>query len=112
MILRATIEKVMDTARIEEVVRSYVDLKNRGSNLIGLCPFHREKTPSFTVSPSRNIFKCFGCAKAGDPVRFVMEIEQLSFPKPSEVSPNVTTFPLKRPFRPKKTAAKHFCWKV
>lgn len=81
MILRATIEKVMDTARIEEVVRSYVDLKNRGSNLIGLCPFHREKTPSFTVSPSRNIFKCFGCAKAGDPVRFVMEIEQLSFPE-------------------------------
>ena len=81
MILRSTVEKVMDTARIEEVVRSYVDLKNRGSNLIGLCPFHREKTPSFTVSPSRNIFKCFGCAKAGDPVRFVMEIEQLSFPE-------------------------------
>lgn len=81
MILRSTIEKVMDTAKIEEVVRSYVDLKHRGSNLLGLCPFHKEKTPSFTVSPSKNIYKCFGCSHAGDPVKFIMEIEQLSFPE-------------------------------
>ncbi len=71
----------MDTARIDEVVRSYVDLKNRGVNLLGLCPFHKEKTPSFTVSPSKNIFKCFGCAKSGDPTRFIMEVEQLTFPE-------------------------------
>ncbi|NOT37350.1 MAG: DNA primase [Saprospiraceae bacterium] len=71
----------MEAARIDEVVRSYVDLKNRGVNLLGLCPFHKEKTPSFTVSPSKNIYKCFGCAKAGDPTRFIMEIEQLTFPE-------------------------------
>ena len=81
MILSSTIEKVLDASRIEEIVRSYVDLKNRGANLLGLCPFHKEKTPSFTVSPSKNIYKCFGCSKAGGPVQFVMEIEQLTFPE-------------------------------
>ncbi|MEO6191068.1 MAG: DNA primase, partial [Saprospiraceae bacterium] len=81
MILSSTIEKVLDASRIEEIVRSYVDLKNRGANLLGLCPFHKEKTPSFTVSPSKNIYKCFGCSKAGGPVQFIMEIEQLTFPE-------------------------------
>lgn len=79
MILNHSIQKVLDSARIEDVVRDYVDLKPRGSNLTGLCPFHKEKTPSFSVSPSKNIFKCFGCGKAGDPVSFLMEVEQFSF---------------------------------
>lgn len=81
MISSKSIEEVFEIARIEDVVRDYVDLKNRGSNLIGLCPFHKEKTPSFSVSPSKNIFKCFGCGKGGNTVQFVMEVEQLSFPE-------------------------------
>ncbi|MEP7197544.1 MAG: DNA primase [Saprospiraceae bacterium] len=81
MILQSSIEKVIDSARIEEIVRSYIDLKNRGANLLGLCPFHKEKTPSFTVSPAKNIYKCFGCSKAGGPVQFMMDIEQLTFPE-------------------------------
>ena len=70
----------MEAAKIEEVVQDYVNLKRRGVNMIGLCPFHNEKTPSFTVSPSKNIFKCFGCGKGGDPARFIMEHENLGFP--------------------------------
>lgn len=70
----------MEAAKIEEVVSEYVSLRRRGANMIGLCPFHNEKTPSFNVSPARNIFKCFGCGKGGDPARFLMEHENLSFP--------------------------------
>lgn len=81
MISRKSIEEVMERARIEEVVADFVNLKRRGSNLIGLCPFHHEKTPSFNVSPTRNIFKCFGCGKGGDPVRFVMEHESYDYPE-------------------------------
>jgi DNA primase len=65
---------------VEEVVGEFVALKKRGSNLQGLCPFHNEKTPSFNVSPAKNIYKCFGCGKAGDPVRFLMDYQQLSYP--------------------------------
>ncbi len=79
MIPRETIERVFAAAKIEEVVGDYVTLKRRGANLIGLCPFHDEKTGSFTVSPSKGIFKCFGCGKAGHAVGFVMEIEQCSY---------------------------------
>lgn len=79
MIDSATIARIMDTARIEEVVSDYVSLKKRGVNLIGLCPFHDEKTGSFTVSPAKGIFKCFGCGKGGNAVHFIMEIEQVSF---------------------------------
>lgn len=71
----------METARIEEVVGEFVNLKRRGSNLIGLCPFHQEKTPSFSVSPSRGLFKCFGCGKGGDAARFMMEHEHISYPE-------------------------------
>lgn len=71
----------MDTARVEEVVGDFVDLKKRGTSLIGLCPFHDEKTPSFHVSISKGIFKCFGCGKGGDSVRFIMELEKYSFPE-------------------------------
>ena len=79
MIPRETIDRVFSAARIEEVVGDYVSLKKRGANLIGLCPFHTEKTGSFTVSPSKGIYKCFGCGKAGNVVGFVMEIEQCNF---------------------------------
>lgn len=71
----------MDAARIEDVVGEFVDLKKRGSSLIGLCPFHNEKTPSFNVSVSKGIFKCFGCGVGGDPVRFIMEHEKYSYPE-------------------------------
>ncbi|MBQ6083107.1 MAG: DNA primase [Bacteroidales bacterium] len=79
MIPRDTINQILETARIEDVVSEFVTLKKRGSNLIGVCPFHKEKTPSFNVNPARNIFKCFGCGKAGDSVRFIMEHEHYSF---------------------------------
>jgi DNA primase len=81
MITRETIAKIHEAARIEEVVSDFVSLKKRGANLIGLCPFHNEKTPSFHVSVSRGIYKCFGCGKAGNPVNFIMEHEHLSFPE-------------------------------
>ncbi len=81
MISRKSIDEVLERARIEEVVGDFVNLKRRGSNLTGLCPFHHEKTPSFSVSPTRNIFKCFGCGKGGDPVKFVMEHEGYDFPE-------------------------------
>ncbi len=79
MIPRETINQIIETARIEDVVSEFVTLRKRGSNLIGVCPFHKEKTPSFNVNPARNIFKCFGCGKAGDAVRFIMEHERYSF---------------------------------
>ena len=79
MIPRETIDRIFDAAKVEEVVGSYVTLKKRGANLLGLCPFHHEKTGSFTVSPSKGIYKCFGCGKAGNAVGFIMEIEQCSY---------------------------------
>lgn len=81
MIPQDTIMSIIDTVRIEEVVGDFVSLKKRGANLIGVCPFHKEKTPSFIVSPAKGIFKCFGCGKAGDSVRFVMEHEHYSYPE-------------------------------
>lgn len=81
MITPDTKEKIMDAARIEEVVGEFVNLKKRGVNLIGLCPFHNEKTPSFNVNPARGIFKCFGCGKGGDAVSFLMEHEHYTFPE-------------------------------
>lgn len=81
MISRDSIQLVLETARIEEVVGDVVALKKRGSNYSGLCPFHNEKTPSFNVNPARNIFKCFGCGEGGNPVDFIMKTEQVSFPE-------------------------------
>jgi len=81
MITKKTINDIVETARIEDVVGDYVNLKKRGANLLGLCPFHNEKTPSFTVSPAKNIYKCFGCGKGGDPVNFIMEHESVSYPE-------------------------------
>ena len=79
MIPKDVIEKIHSTAKIEEVVADYVTLRKRGANLIGLCPFHNEKTGSFTVSPSKGIYKCFGCGAVGNAVGFIMEIEQCSY---------------------------------
>ncbi len=80
MIDQATIERIVDAAHISDVVSEFVTLKKRGVNQLGLCPFHNEKTPSFTVSPAKGIFKCFGCGKGGNSVNFIMELEQLSYP--------------------------------
>jgi len=81
MIKKVTIEQVQDTAEIEDVVGDFVNLKKRGANRIGLCPFHDEKTPSFIVSPAKGIYKCFGCGKGGDSISFIMEHESCSYPE-------------------------------
>ena len=80
MIRKETIDKIFEIAAIEEVVGDFVNLKKRGANLLGNCPFHNEKTPSFTVSPTKGIYKCFGCGKAGNSVNFIMEHEKLTYP--------------------------------
>ena len=79
MIDQSTVERIMDAADIVEVVQDFVSLKRRGVNYLGNCPFHNEKTPSFTVSPSKQIYKCFGCGKGGSSVNFIMEHEHLSY---------------------------------
>ena len=79
MIPYETVDRIIDTARIEEVVGDFVTLKKRGANYTACCPFHNEKTPSFYVSPSKGIYKCFGCGKSGTAVGFVMEHESLSY---------------------------------
>jgi len=81
VISRNSIDRILETARIEEVVGDYVTLKKRGGNLLGLCPFHNEKTPSFTVTPTKGIYKCFGCGVAGNAVGFLMAHDQLSYPE-------------------------------
>ena len=78
---RETVEQILQAARIEEVVGEFVTLKKRGTNYIGLCPFHDEKTPSFNVNPVRNIFKCFGCGKAGDSAVFIRDYQHLTYPE-------------------------------
>lgn len=79
MIDQATVDRIFDAAQIVDVVSDYVTLHRRGANYTGLCPFHDEKTPSFSVSPAKNIYKCFGCGKGGNPINFVMELENLSY---------------------------------
>jgi len=76
-----TIQTIFEASRIEEVIGDFVSLKKRGANYLGLCPFHNEKTPSFSVSPSKGIYKCFGCGKAGNSVKFIMEHEHYSYPE-------------------------------
>ena len=79
MIDQATVDRIIDAANILDVVSDFVTLRKRGVNYIGLCPFHDEKTPSFSVSPSKGICKCFSCGKGGSAVHFIMEHEQLSY---------------------------------
>lgn len=81
MISQTTIEKILDTADIADVVGEFVTLKRRGVNLMGNCPFHDEKTPSFVVSPTKGIFKCFGCGKAGNSAGFIMEHNGMTYPE-------------------------------
>lgn len=81
MIPPKQVQEILDATRIEEVIEEFVSLRRRGVNLIGLCPFHGERTPSFNVNPARNIFKCFGCGKAGDAVTFLKEHENLTYPE-------------------------------
>ncbi len=81
MIPQHIVSNIIETAQIEEVVGDFVSLKKRGSNYVANCPFHNERTPSFSVSPSKGIFKCFGCGKAGNSVGFVMEHETVSYPE-------------------------------
>ncbi|MBN2747031.1 MAG: DNA primase [Bacteroidales bacterium] len=81
MIPKETIDKIFDAVRIDEVVSDFLPLKKRGINLLGLCPFHNEKTPSFTVSPAKGIFKCFGCGESGNSVHFVMKHENMTYPE-------------------------------
>ena len=69
-----SIEQIRNRADIIDIISSYVELKKRGRNFFGLCPFHNEKTPSFTVNPDKQIFKCFGCGAGGSSIDFVMEI--------------------------------------
>lgn len=76
-----TIEKIRFNNDIVEVISQYVDLKKAGSNYVGLCPFHNEKTPSFTVSPDKQLFHCFGCNAGGDVISFVMKIDNMNFPE-------------------------------
>ncbi len=81
MISQKSVQEIIEVAKVEDVIQDYVTLKRRGVNMLGLCPFHNEKTPSFTVSPGKNIYKCFGCGKGGNPVQFIMELENFTFPE-------------------------------
>lgn len=79
MIDRATIDRIMDAANIVDVVSEFVSLRKSGTSYKGLCPFHDDRTPSFSVSPARGVYKCFSCGKAGNAVRFIMDHEQMSY---------------------------------
>lgn len=79
MISPATIQQIQSRIDIIEIISTFIKLKKRGSNYLGLCPFHNEKTPSFTVSPSKEIYKCFGCGKSGNTISFLMEHEKYSY---------------------------------
>lgn len=81
MIDQATIDRIIDAAQITDVVSDFVTLRKRGVNYVGLCPFHDDKTPSFYVSPAKGLCKCFSCGKGGNPVHFIMEHEQMSYPE-------------------------------
>src|SRR5690554_7606412 len=79
MIDHVTVGRIQDAAQIVEVVSDFVTLRKRGVNYVGLCPFHDDRTPSFSVSPAKNICKCFACGEGGSPIHFVMKHEQLTY---------------------------------
>jgi len=79
MIDRATVDRIMDAANIVDVVSEFVTLRKSGSSYKGLCPFHDDRTPSFSVSPAKGVYKCFSCGKAGNAVRFIMDHEQMTY---------------------------------
>ena len=78
---QATIDTVRDTSDILDVISQFVDLKQRGANYFGLCPFHSEKTASFSVAPSKQIYHCFGCNSGGNVFSFIMDYQKISFPE-------------------------------
>ena len=102
MIPSETVDEILSTAKIEEVVSDYVNLKRRGVNMIGLCPFHNEKTPSFTVSPTKNLYKCFGCGKGGNIFTFLETYQGLAFPEAVEYLANRAGIPIVKEERKKK----------
>ena len=81
MIDRETVDRIYAAANIVDIVGDYVTLKRKGVNYVACCPFHNEKTPSFVVSPSKGLYKCFGCGKGGNAVTFVMDQEAVSYPE-------------------------------
>ena len=85
MIPQKTVQEILDTAKIEDIVGDFVNLKKAGANLKGLCPFHNEKTGSFSVNGEEGLYHCFGCKKSGDAITFVREIDHLDFPEAIEV---------------------------
>ena len=86
MIAESTVQEVKNRseADIVSIINDYVQLKNQGSNYVGLCPFHNEKTPSFSVNPDRKMYYCFGCHKGGGVINFIMEMEKLNYPESIE----------------------------
>ncbi|MBO4267954.1 MAG: DNA primase, partial [Bacteroidaceae bacterium] len=96
MIDQLTVERILDAANIVDVVSEFVTLRKRGVNYVGLCPFHNEKTPSFTVSPSKGICKCFSCGKGGNAIHFLMEHEQMSFQDAAEWLANKYGIPVRK----------------
>lgn len=81
MIPQDTVDRILDTVRIEDIIGDFVTLKRRGANYMACCPFHNEKTPSFSVSPSKGIYKCFGCGKSGSAVTFLMDYDNMTYPE-------------------------------
>src|ERR1700755_388700 len=79
MIAQETIQQILSRIDIIEIVGGFIKLKKRGTNYLGLCPFHNEKSPSFTVSPAKEIYKCFGCGRSGNSISFLMEAEKYSY---------------------------------
>jgi len=94
MIKQESIENLKSIIDIADVIGNYVQLKKQGSNYVALCPFHSEKTPSFVVSPSKQIYHCFGCGASGDAVKFIMDIEKLSYPQAIEKLASMYNFKL------------------
>ncbi len=99
LISRKSIDEIFDVVRIDEVVSDYVHLRKRGVNLLGLCPFHNEKTPSFTVSPAKGIYKCFGCGAGGNSINFVMDVEHITYPEALRMMAGKYQIPIEEEFQ-------------
>lgn len=105
------INELVERSDIVDVVSGYVRLgKRSGSNLFGLCPFHSEKTPSFSVSPDKQIYHCFGCGKGGGVINFIMEIENLSFPEAVEFLARRAGMPIPEQTDDRESRRRAGCW--
>ena len=93
-IVESSIERLKQQINILDVVESFIEIKKRGANHKACCPFHGEKTPSFTINPSKQIFNCFGCGAKGDAIKFVMDYEKVSYPEAIEKIAAITNFSL------------------